>query len=89
MLVHQLDISVWLTNIYFILNRLHVYVNIDVIHGSFQLFQCTGQFSCVLHNVQYEKKYGLIGKSNTEKIRLPVVQYGKNNVRSHVLNGCF
>jgi hypothetical protein len=23
------------------------------------------------------KKYGLIGTSNTEKIRLPVVQYGK------------
>jgi hypothetical protein len=33
------------------------------------------------------KKYGLIGTPNTEKIRLPVVQYGKNNVRSHVLNG--
>ena len=27
--------------------------------------------------------------SNTENIRLPIVQYGKNNVRSHVLNGCF
>ena len=42
-----------------------------------------------LHTVQYEKKYGLNGTSNTEKIRLPVVQYGKNNVRPHVLNGCF
>jgi hypothetical protein len=40
-----------------------------------------------LHIVQYEKKR--IWTSNTEKIRLPFVQYGKNNVRSHVLNGCF
>ena len=40
-----------------------------------------------LHNVQYEKKTHWT--SNTEKIRLPVVQYGENNVRSHVLNGCF
>jgi hypothetical protein len=40
-----------------------------------------------LHNVQYEKNP--YWTSNTEKIRLPVVQYRKNNVRSHVLNGCF
>jgi hypothetical protein len=38
-----------------------------------------------LHNVQYEKNTDLSGRP----IRLPVVQYGKNNVRSHVLNGCF
>ena len=42
-----------------------------------------------LHNVQYEKNTDLSGRPIRKKLRLPVVQYGTNNVRSHVLNGCF
>ena len=42
-----------------------------------------------LHNVQYEKNTDLSGRPIRKKMRLPVVQYGKNNVRSHILNGCF
>jgi hypothetical protein len=48
---------------------------------SVSVIVCLMVFNATLNNI--------IRMSNTEKIWLPVVQYGKNNVRSHVLNECF
>jgi hypothetical protein len=42
-----------------------------------------------LHNVQYEKNTDLSGRPIRKKYGFRLYKTGKNNVRSHVLNGCF
>ena len=64
----------------------------SLISSSFRIFRFV-LFSRRQNSTSYFPYIMYNTKKNTdwtcENIRLPVVQYGKNNVRSHVLNGCF